>query len=237
MSRPSDAGGFGDFCRASSLRFLRLGASTRRESICYRAGYGLRHDPPSRYLIAWLGSAFTSILDHMQNAAINRLFDPRQRGKLRAVIVPYLGQDDSRLRVGETAGFFDIPQVSDAALLRLHGSVDLLQEQLRRKPQVALLFGLILQHNRIRPRKQTLAQIADFIVGRIEKIAVGAHRGPPSIRLPGQQWSARTASNSDRPPARVRDFHESNLDRRVALLHGLNPYRCEPVADEIGHCL
>jgi hypothetical protein len=83
--------------------------------ICCRAGYGLRHDPPSRYLIARLGSAFTCILDHMQNAAINRLFDPRQRGKLRAVIVPYLGQDDSRLRVGETAGFFDIPQVSDAA--------------------------------------------------------------------------------------------------------------------------
>jgi hypothetical protein len=120
-------GWFWRFLQALVVALLAAGGFDRPRSpfgcepvdiiICCRAGYGLRRDPPSRYLIARLGSAFTCILDHTQNAAINRLFDPRQRGKLRAVIVPYLGQDDSRLRVGETAGFFDIPQVSDAALL------------------------------------------------------------------------------------------------------------------------
>jgi hypothetical protein len=51
------------------------------------------------------------------------------------------------------------PQVSDARLLQ--GSrfvlVDLLQQQLRRKPQVALLLGLIFQQNRIRASEQTVA--------------------------------------------------------------------------------
>jgi NTE family protein len=66
--------------------------------ICCRAGYGLRHDPPSQFLVARLGSAFTCILDRAQNAAMNRLFELRQSGKLRGVIIPYLGQDDSRLK-------------------------------------------------------------------------------------------------------------------------------------------
>jgi NTE family protein len=66
--------------------------------ICCRAGYGLRHDPPSQFLVARLSSAFTCILDRAQNAAMNRLLDLRQTGKLRAAMIPYLGQDDSRLK-------------------------------------------------------------------------------------------------------------------------------------------
>ena len=66
--------------------------------MCCRAGYGLRHDPPSQFLVARIGSAFTCVFDRAQNAAMNRLFCLRQSGKLRAVIVPYLGQDDSRLK-------------------------------------------------------------------------------------------------------------------------------------------
>lgn len=66
--------------------------------ICCRAGYGLRHDPPSQFMIARLKSAIACIHDRAQNAAIKRLFELRESGKLRTVILPYLGQDDSRLK-------------------------------------------------------------------------------------------------------------------------------------------
>ena len=66
--------------------------------ICCRAGYGLRHDPPNQFMIARLKSAFFSIHDRAQNAAAKRLFDLKAHGRLSAVVMPYLGQDDSRLR-------------------------------------------------------------------------------------------------------------------------------------------
>ena len=65
--------------------------------ICCRAGDGLRRDPPSQFLIARLKSAFTCIHDRAQNASMKRLFELRESGKLRNVILPYLGQNDSRL--------------------------------------------------------------------------------------------------------------------------------------------
>ena len=68
------------------------------EIICCRAGYGLRHDPPSQFLIARLKSAFTCIHDRAQNASMKRLFELRERGTLRNFVLPYLGQDDSRLK-------------------------------------------------------------------------------------------------------------------------------------------
>jgi NTE family protein len=66
--------------------------------ICCRAGYGLRHDPPSQFLIARLKSTIACIHDRAQNAAMKRLFELREAGKLRAVVLPYLGQDDRRLK-------------------------------------------------------------------------------------------------------------------------------------------
>ncbi|MBR1191478.1 patatin-like phospholipase family protein [Bradyrhizobium sp. AUGA SZCCT0160] len=66
--------------------------------ICCRAGYGLRHDPPSQFMIARLKSAIACIHDRAQNAAMKRLFELRGAGKLRTVILPYLGQDDNRLK-------------------------------------------------------------------------------------------------------------------------------------------
>jgi len=66
--------------------------------ICCRAGYGLRHDPPIQFLIARLKSAFACIHDRAQNAAMKRLFELRESGKLSNFILPYLGQDDSRLK-------------------------------------------------------------------------------------------------------------------------------------------
>lgn len=66
--------------------------------ICCRAGYGLRHDPPSQFMIARLKSAIACIHDRAQNAAMKRLFELRDAGKLRTAILSYLGQDDSRLK-------------------------------------------------------------------------------------------------------------------------------------------
>jgi NTE family protein len=66
--------------------------------ICCRAGYGLRHDPPSQFLISRLASTFACMHDRTQNAAVNRLFDLQASGRLQGFILPYLGQDDSRLK-------------------------------------------------------------------------------------------------------------------------------------------
>jgi hypothetical protein len=66
--------------------------------ICCRAGYGLRHDPPSQFLIARLKSTIACIHDRAQNAAMKRLLELREAGKLRAVVLLYLGQDDRRLK-------------------------------------------------------------------------------------------------------------------------------------------
>jgi NTE family protein len=66
--------------------------------ICCRAGYGLRHDPPSQFMVARLKSAFACIHDRAQNAGMKRLFELQASGKLRAVVLPYLGQNDRKLK-------------------------------------------------------------------------------------------------------------------------------------------
>jgi NTE family protein len=66
--------------------------------ICCRAGYGLRHDPPSQFMISRLKSSIACIHDRAQNAAMTRLFELRAAGRLRSVVIPYLGQDDQRLK-------------------------------------------------------------------------------------------------------------------------------------------
>lgn len=70
--------------------------------ICCRAGYGLRHDPPSQFMFARLKSAFACIHDRAQNASMKRLFELRTSGKFQAVVLPYLGQDDGRLKYPST---------------------------------------------------------------------------------------------------------------------------------------
>lgn len=70
--------------------------------ICCRAGYGLRFDPPSQFLLARLTSAFACIHDRAQNAAMKRLFDLTQAGRLKGFLLPYLGQNDSRLKFPPT---------------------------------------------------------------------------------------------------------------------------------------
>lgn len=66
--------------------------------ICCRAGYGLRKDPPTQFLLARLKSSFASIHDRAQNASMKRLFDLKNSGKLKDFLLPYLGQNDDRLR-------------------------------------------------------------------------------------------------------------------------------------------
>ena len=66
--------------------------------ICCRAGYGLRHDPPSQFFLSRLKSVFACIHDRSQNGAVKRLFELRAAGKIKEVVMPYLGQDDSRLK-------------------------------------------------------------------------------------------------------------------------------------------
>ncbi|RKF12235.1 patatin-like phospholipase family protein [Roseovarius spongiae] len=65
--------------------------------ICCRAGYGLRFDPPSQFFIARLTSTFACVFDRAQNAGIKRLFDLKAAGRINGFLMPFLGQDDSRL--------------------------------------------------------------------------------------------------------------------------------------------
>ena len=65
--------------------------------ICCRAGYGLRQDPPTQFFVARLKGAFAAVHDRAQNAAMTRLFELKEAGKIRAFVLPYLGQNDDRL--------------------------------------------------------------------------------------------------------------------------------------------
>lgn len=66
--------------------------------ICCKAGYGLRFDQPTQFLPARMKSVFYCIHDRAQNAATQRLFDLLKLGTLKGVLMPYLGQADSRLK-------------------------------------------------------------------------------------------------------------------------------------------
>ncbi len=77
---------------------VSLNVSKVDSIICCRAGYGLRFDPPSQFFLARLKSAFATVHDRSQNAATKRLFDLKNAGVLRNVLLPYLGQDDRRLK-------------------------------------------------------------------------------------------------------------------------------------------
>ena len=65
--------------------------------ICCSAGYGLRQDPPSQFIFARMLSVFSTTFERAQNAAINRLHDMKRSGKIKAFVLPYLGQLDREL--------------------------------------------------------------------------------------------------------------------------------------------
>ncbi len=68
--------------------------------ICCRAGYGSPSDSASPFHLDRLFQAFTCVHNRSQNAATKRLFDLKESDRLKGILLPYLGQDDSRLGSG-----------------------------------------------------------------------------------------------------------------------------------------
>lgn len=67
--------------------------------IACRAGYGLRLDEPSLFLVARMKASFFTIFDRAQNAAMKRLFDLKANGRIDSFLLPYLGQSDQNLAI------------------------------------------------------------------------------------------------------------------------------------------
>jgi NTE family protein len=65
--------------------------------LCCSAGYGLRQEPPSQFLVARMFSVFNAIFDRAQNAAVHRLHEAKRTGQIKGFILPYLGQLDREL--------------------------------------------------------------------------------------------------------------------------------------------
>ena len=65
--------------------------------ICCSAGYGLRQEPPSQFLLARMSSVFSALFDRAQNASIHRLHEVQRSGQIKHFIFPYLGQPDRNL--------------------------------------------------------------------------------------------------------------------------------------------
>ncbi len=65
--------------------------------IACRAGYGLRTQPPSLFLLSRLTASFSATSARAQKAAQTRLFDLKAAGRIERFALPYLDQDDRRL--------------------------------------------------------------------------------------------------------------------------------------------
>ena len=66
--------------------------------IACRAGYGLRTANPGLFWASRMKAAFGCVFDRAQNLSMSRLFDLKRAGRLKAFALPYLDQDDRRLR-------------------------------------------------------------------------------------------------------------------------------------------
>lgn len=67
--------------------------------IACRAGYGLQVSDPAAFMPSRMIAAFESVYARAQNLATARLFDLKRAGRIKRILLPYLGQDDSRLAV------------------------------------------------------------------------------------------------------------------------------------------
>lgn len=65
--------------------------------ICCSAGYGLRREPPSQFMLARMSSVFGALFDRAHNASIHRLHEAQRSGQIKHFIFPYLGQLDKTL--------------------------------------------------------------------------------------------------------------------------------------------
>jgi NTE family protein len=66
--------------------------------IACRAGDGLRLANPGLFFLERMTATFAVMHDRAQNATMKRLFDLKADGRLKAFLLPYLGQDDRRLQ-------------------------------------------------------------------------------------------------------------------------------------------
>ena len=58
--------------------------------ICCSAGYGLRQEPPSQFMLARKSSVFGALFDRAQNASIHRLHEAQRAGQIKHFIFPIL---------------------------------------------------------------------------------------------------------------------------------------------------
>lgn len=65
--------------------------------IACRAGYGLKQGPPAIFWPSRMIAVLNCALSRAENVSINRLFDLQKSGKLKGVLLPYLGQADNNL--------------------------------------------------------------------------------------------------------------------------------------------
>lgn len=65
--------------------------------IACQAGYGLRMESPSLFVGSRMKAAFATIHHRAQNATRKRLYDLKDSGRLRCIVLPYLDQDDEKL--------------------------------------------------------------------------------------------------------------------------------------------
>ena len=56
--------------------------------LCCSAGYGLRHEPPSQFLLARMKRVFGAMSDRAQNASFQRLHDLQKAGQISCVRPP-----------------------------------------------------------------------------------------------------------------------------------------------------
>ncbi|MHC8508692.1 MAG: patatin-like phospholipase family protein [Rhodospirillales bacterium] len=65
--------------------------------ICCRAGYGQMQEPPTHFLMSRYKNAINTAHKHAQILQLKQLNDLKDMGKLKDVVIPFLGQDDSVL--------------------------------------------------------------------------------------------------------------------------------------------
>ncbi len=65
--------------------------------IACRAGYGLEISDPASFMPSRIMAAFESVHARAQNFATKRLFELKHAGRIGAILLPYLGQDDRQL--------------------------------------------------------------------------------------------------------------------------------------------
>jgi NTE family protein len=66
--------------------------------IACRAGYGLEIEPPAAFWPSRMIAVMECIHARAQNLATSRLFDLQRAGTIKALLLPYLGQDDAILK-------------------------------------------------------------------------------------------------------------------------------------------